>query len=165
MLRLGATLTAAGVGEVVDVRQPLDLTPMLGDAAFADCAAALLADDGVDVGVIGCVPLTGALQTLPRGTGHAEDAGAPTALARRLGRLREESRTPWVAVVDAGARYDAFAALLEQQGIPTFRTVDRALRAFGVFCRAMGARRPELPDGGDIPAVAFEPMNTGGHPW
>jgi acyl-CoA synthetase (NDP forming) len=163
--RLGATLTAAGVGEVVDVRQPLDLTPMLGDAAFADCVAALLADDGVDVGVIGCVPLTGALQTLPRGTGHAEDAGAPTALAHRLGRLREESRKPWVAVVDAGARYDAFAALLEQQRIPTFRTVDRALRAFGVFCRAMGARHPELPDDADTPAAAFETMNTGGHPW
>jgi acyl-CoA synthetase (NDP forming) len=163
--RLGDVLTRAGLAEVVDVRQPLDLTPMMGDAAFADCVAALLADDGVDVAVVGCVPLTGALQTLPSGAGHAENVADPAALASRLGRLRGESRKPWIAVVDAGARYDAFAALLEQQSIPTFRTVDRALRAFGVCCRALRARRRESPVGTAIPVAASETMNPGANAW
>ena len=163
--RLEDVLTGVGLREVVDVRQPLDLTPMMGDAAFADCVAALLADEGVDVAVVGCVPLTGALQTLPSGTGHAEHLADPAALAGRLGRLRQDGRKAWIAVVDAGARYDALAALLEQQRIPTFRAMDRALRAFGVFCRAMCARRRESPVGSDIPVAASETMNRGGNAW
>ncbi len=31
--------------------------------------------------------------------------------------------------------YDSMAARLLELGIPTFRTVDRALRAFEVYCR------------------------------
>ncbi len=163
--RLEGVLTGVGLSEVVDVRQPLDLTPMMGDAAFADCVAALLGDDGVDVAVVGCVPLTGALQTLPPGAGHAENLADPAALAHRLGRLRQTGRKSWIVVVDAGARYDAFAALLEQARIPTFRAMDRALRAFGVFCRAMRARRREGPVGPDLPVAASETMNRGGNAW
>jgi acyl-CoA synthetase (NDP forming) len=163
--RLGQVLAAAGLTAVVDVRQPLDLTPMMGDAAFADCVAALLADDGVDLGVVGCVPLTGALRTLPPGAGHDEDATAPAALAGRLGQLRRDSAKPWVAVVDAGAHYDALASLLEHHGIPTFRTVDRALRALGAFSRAIGTRHRERPAAAGTSLAASETTNTGGHPW
>ena len=38
-----------------------------------------------------------------------------------------------VAVVDAGPKYDAMAALLENQHIPTFRTADRAQRLFETY--------------------------------
>jgi acyl-CoA synthetase (NDP forming) len=163
--RLGAVLRAAGLSDVVDVRHPLDVTPMMGDAAFAECAAALLDDDGVDVGLVGCVPLTGALQTLPAGTDHVEDAAGPAALAARLGRLRRESGKAWVAVVDAGARYDALAALLEQQQVPTFRSADRALRAFGSFCRTMSERRRRHPPARAIPVAASETTKPGGDAW
>ena len=41
-----------------------------------------------------------------------------------------------MAVVDAGALYDPLAALLEQGGVPTFRTADTALRLFNMFVAA-----------------------------
>jgi hypothetical protein len=60
--------------------------------------------------------------------------------------------TPWVAVVDAGRWYDPFAAQLELHGIPTFRTVDRALRALAVWSaealRAAPRSQPDLHTAG-----------------
>ena len=44
---------------------------------------------------------------------------------------------PWVAVVDAGILYDPMTARLEGAGIPTFRTADRGLRLFDIFCEVM----------------------------
>jgi 3-oxoacyl-ACP reductase-like protein len=47
-------------------------------------------------------------------------------------------------VVDAGAIYDPMARALEEAGIPTFRTADRALRLLNVYCaeRRRGAGSP-----------------------
>jgi hypothetical protein len=36
--------------------------------------------------------------------------------------------------VDAGALYDQMARALLTAGIPTFRSADRALRLFNIFC-------------------------------
>ena len=61
---------------------------------------------------------------------------APDAVAARLTRLWAESTKPWVTVVDAGSRYDALAGLLEDSGLPVFRTVDAAMRALGRWYEA-----------------------------
>ena len=127
-------LDAARLGAIVGVGNPLDVTPILGDAAFAECAAAILGDPCVDVGIVGCVPLSGALQTLAAGTGHTEDVRSPDSVVQRLARLRERSRKAWVAVVDAGPDYDAMAAALDAAGVPCFRNADRALWVFGRYC-------------------------------
>jgi hypothetical protein len=50
--------------------------------------------------------------------------------------LKDELPKAFVAVIDAGAVYDPLAALLEQHGVPTFRTADTALRLFDVFVAA-----------------------------
>ena len=54
----------------------------------------------------------------------------------RLVRLNDETKKAWVAVVDGGPLYDPMARMLEENGIPAFRTADRALRLFGTFCAA-----------------------------
>ena len=140
--RLGELLAAAGAGGVVDVHNPLDATPMAGDASFAALAEAILASSEVDVGVVGVVPLTAALRTLPRTSAldsrppaHDEDLGAPDAVAALLVDLWRRTTKAWVAVVDAGPLYDPFAAALEAGGIPVFRTADRALRALDGIVR------------------------------
>ena len=112
---------------VVDVHNPLDLTPMTSDAPFEEAVRIMLADPGVDLGAIGCVPLTAALSTLPPGPGHREDVAHEGAIVARLARLRASIAKPWIAVVDSGALYDPMARLLEEAGVPTFRSADRAL--------------------------------------
>jgi acyl-CoA synthetase (NDP forming) len=133
--RLGALFTRAGIDKVMDIHNPLDLTPMMDDPAFAGAAEAVLCDEAVDVGIIGCVPLSGALNTLAAGPGHGENVAAEDSLASRLIRLRASVRKPWVAVVDGGPLYDGMAGLLQRGGVPVFRTADRALRLLEIFCR------------------------------
>lgn len=149
--RLGEIFRATRIETVVEIHNPLDLTPMAPDAAYEAAVEAVLTDPGVDLGIVGCVPLTPALQTLPPGPGHAEDVASVDAVARRLGRLRDRVAVPWVAVVDAGPLYDRMAELLEDAGIPTFRSADRALRRLNVFAamrlRRSGATRLESPGG------------------
>ncbi len=132
---LGSLLTSAGAGGVVDVHNPLDATPMADDAAFAALAEAVLAALAVDVGVVGIVPLTAALRTLPPGPGHDEDLSAADAVAARLVDLWRRTTKAWVAIVDGGPRYEPLVSALEAGGIPVFRTADRAMRALDAVVR------------------------------
>ena len=145
--RLAAVLAAARVDALVDIHNPLDLTPMAGDAVYEEAVAAILDDPGVAAAVVGCVPLTAALSTLPPGAGHGEDVAADASVGPRLARLFALHRKPWVVVVDSGAQYDPLANLLDAAGVPVFRTADRALRLLGTYCgaaqrNAQGDRAP-----------------------
>jgi acyl-CoA synthetase (NDP forming) len=132
--RLHQIFRTARIDQVVDIHNPIDLTPMAGDAAFADTVLAVLEDSNVDVGIVGCVPLTAALNTLPRGDGHGDDVSREDSTAMRLVQLKNQIAKPWVAVVDSGALYDPMVRVLEEKWIPTFRTADRALELFNIFC-------------------------------
>ncbi|MBI2840620.1 MAG: acetate--CoA ligase family protein [Acidobacteria bacterium] len=122
--------------EIVDLHNPVDLTPIMDDGATADAIRAVLLDANVDIVVIGCVPLTGALNTLPPSNGHGENIHNSEALAMRMAAIRRDISKPWVAIVDGGAIYDPMVKVLEENAIPTFRTADRALRLFNRFCAA-----------------------------
>jgi acyl-CoA synthetase (NDP forming) len=136
MQHLRAIFERCRIDRVVDAHNPLDLTPMADDAAYEEAVLAVMQDENVDIGIVGCVPMTGALNTLSRDDKHDENIDREDSVVQRLLRLNDEIAKPWVTVVDAGALYDPMAARLEAAGIPTFRTADRALRLFDVFCKA-----------------------------
>ena len=136
---LEAIFVRSRIDKVVDIHNPIDLTPMTGDEAYADTARALLDDDRFDAAVVGIVPLTAALNTLPPGAGHGENLAHPDGIVARLAALKRDGGKPWVVVVDAGAIYDPMAGALAAAGIPTFRTADRALRLLNIYC---AERRP-----------------------
>ena len=122
------------IDSVVDAHNPLDVTPMMDDKALEEAVRVVMEDEGVDVGVVGCVPLTGSLDTLVPADDYREDAYTQNSIGMRLASFNNESTKPWVAVIDAGRLYDPLADLLEEKGIPTFRTADEALRALSFFC-------------------------------
>ncbi len=134
--RLAGILGPSGIGSVVDVHNPLDLTPIADAAVYEAVARTVLDAAEVDVGLVGIVPVTDTLDALPAGPGHTEDLTRPDAIAARLARLWHETTKPWVAVVDAGPLYDPFTGLLDAAGIPTFGTADAATRALAAFCDA-----------------------------
>jgi acyl-CoA synthetase (NDP forming) len=149
--RLRAILERRRLDRVVDVRNPFDMTPMLDDAAWEESIRAIMEDPRIDVGVIGCVPLSGAITTLAAGPDHAEDIRDDRSIVRRMARLREEIPKPWVVVVDAGRPYDPMAGMLMAGGIPVFRHTDTAMRLLEIFCRHRLAVPPIRP-----PAAARE---------
>ena len=119
----------AHISEIVDIHNPLDLTPMADDDAYERAVRTVLMDPETDLCIVGIIPLTAKLNTLAGGPlSHGEDILRPNSLPERLGRLSSEMDKPFIAIVDSGPLYDPFSAELEKRGIPTFRAADRALR-------------------------------------
>ncbi len=144
---LAAIFTSAGIDSVVDVHNPLDTTPIANAAMTAAVARTLLQADETDAAILGLVPMTDRLDTLPAAGAYAEDLAAPNAVAAELGRLWAETTKPWVCVVDAGPLYAPFADALTAQGIPVVATADAATRVLAAWCAAPGsaakqAKRP-----------------------
>jgi len=135
---LAAILREFKLDGLVDVKNPLDVTPMASDAAFARMVGQILADPGVDVKVAGILPQTPAMQTLPAGEGHRESIRSDASIARLLPAAAAASETPLVAVVDSGLLFDPLADELTAAGLPVFRSADRAVR---VLCAWVAAKR------------------------
>jgi len=129
------------LNKVIDVNNPLDLTPIASETAYEAAIRAVLEDDGVDVGVFGCVPLTPALETLASGDAHRENVDADDALPARIARLFAEHEKAFIGVVDGGAIYDPMAKALRRGGVPVLRTADRAMRLFDQYCESRTQNR------------------------
>ena len=114
---------------------------MADAGAYEEVIRTILDDDGIDLGLVGVVPLTLELETLVVDATHDEDVTAPDGIAARLVRLWATSSKPWVVVVDAGPLYDPLCRLLEDGGLPTFRTVDIAVSTLGRWYTAVGTDR------------------------
>ena len=134
--RLRAILEPAGIVSVVDLHNPLDLTPIANAAITGAVARTILDADEVDAGIVGVVPMTDTIETLPPGPGHGEDLDRPGAIVSALAGLWAQTSKPWVCVVDAGSLYGPMIDRLSAAGIPVLSTADAATRALGAWCDA-----------------------------
>ena len=140
--RIAQILKPLGIDRLQDIRNPLDLTPVADDAAFAGCVEALLADPNVDGAVLSPVPMTAAMQTLAPAETHAENIYGPQSIGRRLVDIICRTSKPVVVNLDAGPLYDPLAKMLESERIPVFRRSDEALRFLGKYIHGgLRARR------------------------
>lgn len=119
----------------VAVNPFLDLTPMANDALFERCIELLLADPGVDSLFISIVPHTVMLQT-KREEMEREDEN----IARRIIRQGQQAAKPIVVSVNAGTMYNVLVETLDEGGIPTYTTAERAMTALN---RLVSYRLPD----------------------
>jgi acyl-CoA synthetase (NDP forming) len=130
------------ITEIVDVHNPLDITPMGDDDAYVGSFRDVLLNEGTDLGIVGIVPLSVMMNTLaPDPSVHGEDITRPDSIAHRYGALKQETTKPFVAVVDTGPLYDPLCRELENEGVPVFRTADRALRMLGMWAEIRSRSR------------------------
>ncbi|MBM3293241.1 MAG: hypothetical protein FJY82_01825 [Candidatus Aminicenantes bacterium] len=139
--RLAAALAPLGIEKLQDIKNPLDLTPVADDTAFAACAEAVLADAGVDAAVFSPVPMTPAMQTLPPSELSQENLAAEGSVSSRLIALYRASAKPFIVNIDAGPDYDPLADHLEDAGLPVFRRSDEAVAFLGRFVAASRRRQ------------------------
>jgi indolepyruvate ferredoxin oxidoreductase beta subunit len=133
--RLSEALERGGLGKLVNARNPIDVTPMANEATYEEATRALLDAPEVDAVIVGIVPLTARLKTVP---GELEDDDA---LPARLGRLFATSTKPLAIVVDAGPAYEPLARAIRKTGLTVFRSADQAVRSVGRYvCHRAGAR-------------------------
>ena len=123
---------------MVDVHNPLDLTPIANAAITAAVARTILEADEVDVGIVGLVPMTDTLETLPAGPGHGEDLARPDAIAAVLAAVAGDDQALGVR----GRRGPLYAPCrrLRAAGIPVLATADAATRVLAAWCDATVGR-------------------------
>ncbi|MCD4750275.1 MAG: acetate--CoA ligase family protein [Thermoanaerobaculales bacterium] len=126
---------------LVDVKNPFDITPMANDEAFVRLVSTILEDPNVDAAVIGIVPLTPALQTLPESEDHRENVLDPRSLCQLLPQVAAKSHKPVVVVVDSGEIFDPMVATIENGGLPVFRSADRAMKALCRWVEVKGRKK------------------------
>jgi acyl-CoA synthetase (NDP forming) len=131
--QLAQVLKRGQLDSLVDVRNPLDLTPMANDAVHEEVLRCFFADPGVDLVLCATIPLSPMMATLDGGASPEESIHHEGSLVHRLARLLPQSDKPLMASVDCGALYDPMARALEAKGIPTFRSADEALLTIGKY--------------------------------
>jgi len=130
---LSRLLSAEKLDSLVDVKNPMDVTPMGTDAVYESVIAAMFDDPGIDAVVAAVVPMTPFMQTLPGGIIPDESLEAEDGIVKRLHRLCAQSAKPLVLVVDSGPKYDPLADAFQQGGLPVFRSADQAVWILGRY--------------------------------
>ncbi len=131
--RVTDALKASHLDALVQVSNPLDLTPMANDALHVTCMGAILKDSGVDAAVFGCVPFTSAIQTFPSKRPDTRFFDTRAGYPNLTIKLFNNSTKPFVIVINAGHDYDAMVTRLEHAGVPVFRNADDATRLLGIY--------------------------------
>jgi acyl-CoA synthetase (NDP forming) len=116
----------------VNVDPLLDLTPMAGDAMYADCIRTILQSEAVDALLVSIVPHSVLLHTTDDEIARTDDH-----LASRIVELVHRFKKPAVVSVNvafgAGAVYNRFGQVLDTGGVPTFLTANRAMICLNAF--------------------------------
>jgi acyl-CoA synthetase (NDP forming) len=130
--KLSRILREARLDALVEVKNPLDLTPMMTEAVLEAVMGVLGDDPKVDAIVAGITPLSPLLKTLPAemaaSTGEANRV-IPECLSRQAAR----SGKPIIVVVDSGSLYDFLACALQERGLPVFRSGDQAVQTLAKY--------------------------------
>ena len=87
------------------------------------------------------LPLTPAMATLAAGVPENQSIRAEGSLPNRLGRVLADAKKPLVACIDSGVLFDPMATMLEEKGVPTFRSADVAVRTIGLYVQGRLRRR------------------------
>lgn len=117
-------LDAHGLGQLVSVRNPVDVTPMADESAYDAIVQWAIREAEFDAVIVSCVPLAPCLKT------SAAEIQSPGSFAQYAKTWLSIGDTPIVLSLDAGSSYDPLAATIREAGIPVFRSADEAAAAF-----------------------------------
>jgi acyl-CoA synthetase (NDP forming) len=130
---LARILNNVKLAELVDVKNPLDLTPMASEAVYEMVVRTLLEDTNTDVIIAGVVPLTPLIQSLSEGPESEKSLTSEQSIVGRLSRLAAQFDKPLVVVVDSGSLFDPLANAFQESGLAVFRSADQAVWSLGKY--------------------------------
>ncbi len=130
--KLFQILREARLDSLAEVKNPLDLTPMMTEAVFEAVVCALCDDPNLDAVIAGVTPLSPLLKTLPTEM-TAWTGEKNKVITECLSGQAERSSKPLVVVVDSGSLYDPLALAFEERALPVFRSGDQAVRTLGKY--------------------------------
>ncbi|MGD9732028.1 MAG: acetate--CoA ligase family protein [Desulfamplus sp.] len=123
--RIKNILEKSQLTQLVDIKNPIDVTPMAGEDVYESIIEALLKDSGVDAVVVAIVPLTPVLATLAQKVEQS--------IVKKISNIAVQYNKPLIMVVDSGELYDPLSAALQKEGLAVFRSADQAVYALGKY--------------------------------
>lgn len=129
--KITKALAKSKINALVDIHNPLDITPMADDAIYAETTQAMLEDEAIDLVMVGIVPLSQAMATLAANDKPERLITSENSLAKLFPALFKTTTKPLIAVIDSGPLFDPLADAIESEGVPTFRSADLALKIVG----------------------------------
>ena len=130
--KLACVLKEFRLDGIVDVKNPLDVTPMANDSAILNIVKTVMSSGEIDAVVAAMIPLTPQMHTLPAGPGHGENFVEKTFLPG-VAELARKVRKPFLFCVASGSLYDPYVSFAQGLGIPVFRSADRAVQIFSKY--------------------------------
>ncbi len=118
----GAHLT-----DIMDIKNPLDLTPAATDPVYTGAIKAMLVDEGLDAVVTSMGSLAPATFDTPSLTDSLGHITRPESIANTLPDIIRDADKPVVVFNDAGQAHEAINNVLRDQGIPVFRSCNQAM--------------------------------------
>jgi len=122
------TLKEHRLDSIVDAKNPLDITPMATDAAIGGALKSALAAEEFSGALVSMVPLTAAMNTVPKGGSWPDDL-EKSFLKEAAGAARA-AKKPLVFCCAAGERFEPYCAHASALGLPVFRSADRAVKMY-----------------------------------
>ncbi|EAX98943.1 CoA binding domain containing protein [Trichomonas vaginalis G3] len=119
------------IGEVVDVAEVLDVTPIFPDRGYYEILKGVLKDPQCDIAVCAFVPETNSMKCLE------EELKDPNSILPLLKKLKAEYPTkPIICAIESGGKYRPLIEALRKEGIACFENVNAAAKAVVSIVRA-----------------------------
>jgi len=125
---MAKTLKEFKLDSIVDAKNPLDITPMANDGAIGGIVKSALSSDEFSGALVSMVPLTPAMNTLPKGGTWPDDL--EKSFLKEAAAAARAARKPLIFCVAAGTIYEPYCAYAQQLGLPVFRSSDRAIMIY-----------------------------------
>ncbi len=118
---------------LVEIKNPLDITPGADDATHVAAVQYLAEDPNIDAVVVGLDPLSPAMRTLARSEGRNDTIDDDQSIALLMPALTARLDKPVVGVIDGGRLYDPLADQMMEKNMAIFRSSDRAVQALAMY--------------------------------
>jgi len=128
---MNGTLKEFKLDSIVDAKNPLDITPMATDGAIGGVIKAALASGEFSGAVVSMVPLTPAMNTMPKAASWPDDFAK--SFLKDAAQAARDARKPLLFCVAAGTKYEPYCAYAQELGLPVFRSADRAVKVYGKY--------------------------------
>jgi len=117
----------AGLTDIMDIKNPLDLTPAAPDQVYTGVVQAMAEDAGLDAVVTSIGSLAPATSDTPPEDPCQGFEGKPGSASAVLPKIARAADKPVVVFNDAGCAHEAINQSLRDQGIPVFRSCNQAM--------------------------------------
>ena len=117
----------ARLTDIMDIKNPLDLTPAAPDEIYTGAIRAMLADENIDAVVTSLGSLAPATADKPSQTDEAGFTTRPGSISQHLPGMVSNASKPIVVFNDVGHAHDAINNQLKEKGIPVFSSCNRAM--------------------------------------